>query len=60
VTQAVTVRIDEVVLDGVDDAAAAANLVRAEVAQVLAGRGVDRASEVAAEVGREVEASAWS
>jgi hypothetical protein len=57
VTQPVTVRIDEVVLDGVDDHAAVAELVRVEVARALARRGVERASEAAAEVGREVEGS---
>jgi len=57
VTRAVSIRIDEVVLDGVEDGAAAAELVQAEVAQALARQPVDRADEVATEVGRAVEAS---
>ena len=56
-TQPITVRIDEVVLDGVEDRAAAAELVQAQVARALAGQPVQRAPEVAAEVGRAVEAS---
>lgn len=57
VTPPVSVRIDEVVLDGVEDSASAAELVQAEVARALARQPVQRADEVAAEVGRAVEAS---
>jgi hypothetical protein len=57
VTQPVSIRIDEVVLDGVEDGAAAAELVQAEVSQALGRQPVQRADEVAAEVGRAVEAS---
>lgn len=57
VTRLVSVRIDEVVLDGVEDRAAAAELVRAEVARALVRQPVQRAEKVAAEVGRAVEAS---
>jgi hypothetical protein len=53
----VSVRIDEVVLDGVEDGAAAAEHVRAEVARALVRQPVQRAEQVAAEVGRAVEAS---
>jgi hypothetical protein len=55
VTAAVTVRIDEVVLDGIDEQAVTAELVQAEVARALARRPVERATEVATEVGRAVE-----
>ena len=56
-TRPVTVRIDELVLDGVDDRASAAERVQAEVARALARQPVQRADQVAAEVGRAVEAS---
>jgi hypothetical protein len=60
VTRPISVRIDEVVLNGVEEGARA-QLVQAEVARVL-GRQAQtalngRGEKVAAEVGRAVEAS---
>jgi hypothetical protein len=60
VTRPVTVRIEEVVLDGFDDGAATAALVQAEVARALAERQVEPAERVAAEVGPAVERSVRS
>jgi hypothetical protein len=57
VTARISVAIDELVLDGVDDRASAAELVRAEVARALARQPVQPAERVAAEVARAVDAS---
>lgn len=56
----VTVTIDEVVLDGADERAPAAELVRAEVARALARKQVAPSERVATEVGRAVERSVRS
>ena len=56
-TRPVSIRIDEVVLEGVEDDASAAEFIQTEVVRALARQPVERADEVAAEVGRAVEAS---
>jgi hypothetical protein len=56
-TRPISVRIDEVVLDGVDERSSATELVRAEVARALAQQPVQHADRVAAEVGRAVDGS---
>jgi hypothetical protein len=56
-TPRVTVTIDEVLLDGLDERTPAAELVRAEVARALARQPAGPTERVAAEVGRAVEGS---